>query len=173
MAVVLIGTLDTKGRELAFARDLLRASGLETMVIDAGSQGPPAIEPDIPRDEVFRRAGTSAESVRERADRGEAVPRAAEGVAAIVEGLHREGRVEGVFGLGGSAGTVIGTSAMRALPFGLPKVMVSTLASGQTRPFVGGSDIAMFHPVLDIAGLNRLAKIALSNAAHALAGMVQ
>jgi uncharacterized protein (UPF0261 family) len=172
MAVVLIGTLDTKGRELAFVRDLLRASGLETLVIDAGSQGPPTIEPDIACDEVFRRAGTSAESVRERADRGEAVAGAAEGVASIVEGLHREGRVEGVFGLGGSAGTVIGTSAMRALPFGLPKVLVSTLASGQTRPFVGGSDIAMFHPVADLAGLNRLTRSALSNAAHALAGMV-
>jgi uncharacterized protein (UPF0261 family) len=173
MAVVLIGTLDTKGLELAFVRDLLRASGLETLVIDAGSQGPPAIEPDIPRDEVFRRAGTSAEAVQERADRGEAVARAAEGVAAIVEELHREGRVEGVFGLGGSAGTVIATSAMRALRFGLPKVMVSTLASGQTRPFVGGSDIAMFHPVADLAGLNRLTRTALSNAAHALVGMIK
>ena len=172
MAVVLIGTLDTKGRELAFVRDLLRASGLKTLVIDAGSQGPPSIEPDIPRDEVFRRAGTSTESVRVRADRGEAVARAAEGVAAIVEGLYLEGRVEGVFGLGGSAGTVIGSSAMRALPFGLPKVMVSTLASGQTRPFVGGSDIAMFHPVADLAGLNRLTKAALANAGHALAGMI-
>ncbi len=91
----------------------------------------------------------------------------------MVADLHASGRVEGVFGLGGSAGTVIGTSAMRALPFGLPKVMVSTLASGQTRPFVGGSDIAMFHPVADLAGLNRLTKTALSNAAHALAGMVK
>ncbi len=173
MAVVLIGTLDTKGRELAFVRDLLKAGGLETLVIDAGSEGPPAIEPDVPRAEVFRQAGTSADAVRDRGDRGEAVAKAAEGVAAIVAGLHREGRVEGVFGLGGSAGTVIGTSAMRVLPFGLPKVMVSTLASGQTRPFVGGSDIAMFHPVADLAGLNRLTRTALSNAAHALLGMVR
>lgn len=173
MAVVLIGTLDTKGRELAFVRDLLKAGGLETLVIDAGSEGPPAIEPDVPRAEVFGQAGTSADAVRDRGDRGEAVAKAAEGVAAIVAGLHREGRVEGVFGLGGSAGTVIGTSAMRVLPFGLPKVMVSTLASGQTRPFVGGSDIAMFHPVADLAGLNRLTRTALSNAAHALLGMVR
>lgn len=173
MAVVLIGILDTKGRELAFVRDLLKAGGLETLVIDAGSEGPPAIEPDVPRAEVFRQAGTSADAVRDRGDRGEAVTKAAEGVAAIVAGLHREGRVEGVFGLGGSAGTVIGTSAMRVLPFGLPKVMVSTLASGQTRPFVGGSDIAMFHPVADLAGLNRLTRTALSNAAHALLGMVR
>src|SRR4051794_6653372 len=109
MAVVLIGTLDTKGRELGFVRDLLRGLGIETLVIDAGSQGPPTIEPEVPRDEVFRRAGISADRLR---DRGEAVSKAAEGVAAIVADLHRQGRVEGAFGLGGSAGTVIGTSAM-------------------------------------------------------------
>ncbi len=173
MAVVLIGTLDTKGGELAFVRDQIRAQGVETLVIDAGSQGPPTLDPDIGRDEVFRRAGTSAEAVTERGDRGEAVAKAAEGAASLVADLHREGRVDGVFGLGGSAGTVIGSAAMRALPFGVPKVMVSTLASGQTRPFVGGSDIAMFHPVADLAGLNRLTKMALSNAAHALVGMVK
>ncbi len=170
MAVVLIGTLDTKGRELAFARDLLRAQGLDTIVIDAGSLGPPAFEPDISREDLFRRAGVSAEVLT---DRGHAVARAAEAVARVVADLHASGRVDGVFGLGGSAGTVIGTSAMRALPYGLPKVMVSTLASGQVRPFVGGSDIAMFHPVVDLAGLNRFTKAALSNAAHALAGMVR
>ena len=173
MPAILIGTLDTKGRELAFVRELIHAQGVETLVIDAGSQGPPTFDADIGRDEVFRRAGTSAEAVKERGDRGEAVAKAAEGVASLVAELYREGRVDGVFGLGGSAGTVIGSSAMRALPFGIPKVLVSTLASGQTRPFVGGSDIAMFHPVADLAGLNRLTKTALSNAAHALVGMVK
>jgi uncharacterized protein (UPF0261 family) len=170
MAVVLIGTLDTKGRELAFVRDLLQGQGLETIVIDAGSLGSPAFEPDISREDLLRRAGLSAEAMN---DRGQAVTRSAEAVARVVADLHVSGRVEGVFGLGGSAGTVIGTSAMRSLPFGLPKVMVSTLASGQTRPFVGGSDIAMFHPVVDLAGLNRFTMVALSNAAHALAGMVR
>ncbi len=173
MAVVLIGTLDTKGRELAFVRDLLRARGLETIVVDAGSQGPPAFEPDVDRDAVFGRAGTSAAAVLARGDRGEAVAKAAEGVAALVAELDRSGRVDGVFGLGGSAGTVIGTAAMRALPFGRPKVMVSTIASGPMRPFVGGSDIAVFHPVADLAGLNRLTRVALANAAHAMAGMVR
>ena len=98
---------------------------------------------------------------------------AARGVAALVADLAARCMVEGVFGLGGSAGTTIGTAAMRALPFGLPKVMVSTLASGQTRPFVGGSDIVMVHPVTDLAGLNRLTRRALENAAHAMAGMVR
>jgi uncharacterized protein (UPF0261 family) len=170
MAVVLVGTLDTKGRELAFARDQLRGQGLETIVIDAGTLGPPVIEPDLTREELARLAGMTPPST---GDRGQAVAWAAEAVARVIGDLHAAGRVDGVFGLGGSAGTVIATSAMRVLPFGLPKVMVSTLASGQVRPFVGGSDIAMFHPVVDLAGLNRFTKTALSNAAHALAGMVR
>ena len=166
MAVVLIATLDTKGRELAFVLDILRGRSVETIVIDVGSMGPPLIEPDIPRSEVFRHASIPT-------DRGQAVTLAAEGVASIVLGLDRSGQVDGVFALGGSAGTVIGTAAMRALPFGRPKVMVSTLASGQVGPFVVGSDIAMFHPVADLAGLNRLTMTALSNAAYAMIGMVQ
>src|SRR3954470_8471626 len=110
MPAVLIAPLDTKGPEMAFVRDLLRALGLETVVVDAGTQGPPSFEPDVVRDEVFRRAGTSSGAVRDRGDRGEAVSWAAEGVAAVVADLHRSGRVDGVFALGGSAGTVIGTS---------------------------------------------------------------
>ncbi len=173
MPVVLVGTLDTKGQELAFVRGRLRAEGLETLVIDAGSLGPPAFGAEIGREEVFRHAGTSASSVRSRGDRGQAVAKAAEGGAAIVTELEREGRVAGLFALGGSAGTTIGTAAMRALPFGVPKVMVSTLASGQTRPYVGGSDIVMIHSVADLAGLNRLTRTVLANAAAALAGMVR
>lgn len=172
MPVVLIATLDTKGHELAFARDRLRAAGLQTLVLDAGSVGPPAFEPDVPRDEVFRRAGTSIEEVAGRGDRGHAVAKAAEGVAALAAELDREGRVEGLLAIGGSAGTTIGTAAMRALPFGRPKVMLSTLASGQTRPYVGGRDILMMHSVADIAGLNRLTRTVLAGAADALAGMV-
>lgn len=173
MAVVLIGTLDTKGHELAFVREILRRDGLTTLVVDAGSLGPPAIEPDIARDEVFRRAGSSAEEARARGDRGQAVAEAARGVAAIVKERDDAGQVDGVLALGGSAGTVIGTAAMRALPFGRPKVMVSTLACGQVAPFVGGSDILMLYPVADVAGLNRLTRTALANAAHAMAGMVR
>jgi uncharacterized protein (UPF0261 family) len=173
MPVILIGTLDTKGEEIAFTRDVLNAAGVQATVIDAGSMGPPNFVPEIERDEVFIRAGTTAEQVRARADRGEAVAAAARGVTAIVTDLLAQGTVQGLLGLGGSAGTVIGTAAMRAAPFGLPKVMVSTLASGSTRPFVGGSDIMMVSPVADIAGLNRLTRTALSNAAYALAGMVR
>jgi uncharacterized protein (UPF0261 family) len=173
MPVVLVGTLDTKGDELGFVRDLLVAQGLETLVIDAGSVGPPGFAPDVDRAEVFRRAGTSWEAVQARADRGHAVTQATRGVAAIAADLCARGEIQGIFGLGGSAGTTIGTAAMRALPFGLPKLMVSTLASGQTRPYVGGSDLVMVHPVADLAGLNRLTRRALGNAALALAGMVR
>ena len=173
MAILLIGTLDTKGAELGFARDLLHARGLATVVIDVGSSGPPTIAADIGRDVVLDRAGTTPGQVLTTGDRGEAVAAMARGVARLAVELHREGRVDGVFGLGGSAGTVIGSSAMRALPFGLPKVLLSTIASGQTRPFLESSDIALFAPVADLAGLNRLTRVALSNAAHALAGMVE
>jgi uncharacterized protein (UPF0261 family) len=172
MSVVLIGTLDTKGRELGFVRDELRRAGVRTLVIDAGSLAPPTIEPDISREVVFQRAGGSAVHANQRGDRGAAVAEAARGVTELVRELDRAGEVDGVLAIGGSAGTVIGTSAMRALPFGRPKLMVSTLASGQVRPFVGGSDILMLHSVADISGLNRLTRTVLSNAAHAMAGMV-
>ncbi|MBX6313135.1 MAG: GNAT family N-acetyltransferase [Isosphaeraceae bacterium] len=173
MPVVLVGTLDTKGHEVAFVGRILERYGLEVLVIDAGSVGPPAFAPDIDRQRVFSRAGISDEEIRARGDRGEAVAAAARGVAAIVTDLAFQGQVEGILALGGSAGTTIGTAAMRALPFGVPKVMVSTLASGQMRPFVGGSDILMLHSVADLAGLNRLTRTVLTNAANALAGMVR
>ncbi len=173
MPIVLVGTLDTKGDELGFVRDLLVAQGLETLVIDAGSVGPPGFVPDIDRAEVFRRAGTTWEAVRTRADRGHAVTEVARGVAAIAADLCAVGILQGILSIGGSAGTTIGTAAMRALPFGVPKVMVSTLASGQTRPYVAGSDLVMVHPVADLSGLNRLTRTALRNAALALAGMVK
>lgn len=173
MAVVLVGTLDTKGVELQFVRDILSAGGVETIVIDAGSLGPPTITPDIGRDRVFERVGTSAEELRQAGDRGRAVAAAAEGVAAIVAEMASRGRADAILSIGGSAGTTIGTAAMRALPFGVPKVMVSTLASGQVRSFVGGSDIFMLHSVADVAGLNRLTRAVLTNAARAVLGMIE
>jgi uncharacterized protein (UPF0261 family) len=172
MAVVLIATLDTKGREAEFVRDLLRERGLETLVVDAGIMGNPSFAPDIDRLSVFAAAGTSWEQVRAAGDRGQAIAKAATGVIRVVRELAEQGRVDGVLGLGGSAGTTIGTAAMRALPFGTPKLMVSTLASGQTRPYVGERDIAMLYSVVDISGLNRISRTVLKNAALAMAGMV-
>ena len=124
--VLIVGTLDTKGQELAFVRDLLQARGLETLVIDAGVLAEPAFVPDVDRVEVFRRAGTTVEEVRRKGDRGRGgnltrrCPRSAPSF--VTENFH-EGQIsiQGIIGLGGSAGTVIGTAAMRALPFGIPK----------------------------------------------------
>ena len=173
MPVILVGTLDTKGTEVGFVRDRLRALGIGLLIIDASTVGTPTIEADISREKVFEAAGTSLVEMQRRADRGEAVTLAAAGVTKIVLDLFREGKVDGILGLGGSAGTTIGTSAMRALPFGIPKLMVSTLASGQVRPFVGPRDILMMHSVTDISGLNRISRTVLSHAASAMAGMVK
>lgn len=173
MPVLLVGTLDTKGVEYQFVRDLLRDAGIDTVVADAGVMGPPVFQPDISRDELYRAAGTTAAAVLAQADRGEAIAAAARGAAALARRLHAEGRIDAALGLGGSAGTTIATAAMRALPFGLPKLMVSTLASGMVRPFVGVSDILMMNSVVDVSGLNRISRTVLANAAHALIGMVR
>lgn len=172
MAIVLLGTLDTKGTEIQFVRDLLEAHRLNAIVVDAGSLGAPLVPATIPREAVFKAAGTSLAEVVKAGDRGQAVEAAARGASKIVVELSKRGEVDGVLALGGSAGTTIGTAAMRALPFGVPKLMVSTLASGQVRPFVGVRDIMMMHSVVDISGLNRISRTVLANAAHAMAGMV-
>jgi uncharacterized protein (UPF0261 family) len=173
MAVVLIGTLDTKGTEIHFVRDMLSQAGLPVLVLDAGSGGSPSFAADIPREEVFAAASTSLRAVQEAGDRGRAVEAAARGTARLVADLHARDSVDGVLGLGGSAGTTIATAAMRALPFGIPKLMVSTLASGQVRQWVGVRDILMLHSVVDISGLNRVSRTVLANAAHAMIGMVR
>jgi uncharacterized protein (UPF0261 family) len=173
MAVLLIGTLDTKGVEFQYVRDRLRAVGVDVLVLDAGILRPPAFPPDVPREQVFVAAGEDLDALRKSGDRGRAVEAAARGAAHVAQELHRQGRVDGVLSLGGSAGTAIGTTAMRALPFGVPKLMVSTMASGQVRPYVGQSDVCMMYSVVDISGLNRISRRVLANAAAAMAGMVR
>ncbi|MEI8381391.1 MAG: Tm-1-like ATP-binding domain-containing protein [Planctomycetota bacterium] len=172
MHVFLLGTLDTKGCEIAFVRDLLHEYGVTTCVVDAGCLGSPAIPADITREQVFAAAGTSLAAVKDRNDRGHAVTAAANGAANLIAAAYARGEVAGVLSMGGSAGTTIGTTAMRSLPLGLPKLMVSTLASGQTRPYVGGKDILMLNAVVDIAGINRISRLVLGEAARAMAGMV-
>jgi uncharacterized protein (UPF0261 family) len=172
MPVVLIGTLDTKGAEFQFVRDLLNQSGVPSIVIDTGVLGLPAFQPDISREQVFAAAGTTHAAVRQANDRGRAVEAAAKGATKVILDLLAKSHVEGVFALGGSAGTTIGTAVMRALPFGIPKLMVSTLASGQVKHWVGVRDILMMHSVVDISGLNRISRTVLANAAHAMAGMI-
>jgi uncharacterized protein (UPF0261 family) len=173
VSVYLLATLDTKGVEAEFLRDALAALDVEVTLVDIGAIGKPAVDADVPREEVFRAAGGSAEEVRRRQDRGEAVELAAAGAAAIVRQAHEDGKVSGVLGLGGSAGTTIATAAMRTLPLGVPKVMVSTLASGQVRPWVGDKDIFMLNAVVDVSGINRISRQVFSQAARAMAGMVR
>jgi uncharacterized protein (UPF0261 family) len=134
---------------------------------------PPTFPPDVPREQVFAAAGEDLDALRKSGDRGRAVEAAARGAAFIAQNLHRQGRVDGVLGLGGSAGTAIGTAAMRALPFGVPKLMVSTMASGQVRPYVGQSDVCLMYSIVDISGLNRISRRVMANAAAAMAGMVR
>ena len=172
MPVYIVGTLDTKGTEVGYIRDLLNGYGVETRIVDAGCLGEPTLTADISRETVFEAAGTTLAEVRLRGDRGAAVTLAATGVTKLISDAQARGEVSGVVGLGGSAGTNIGTAAMRSLPLGIPKLMVSTLASGQTRPYVGSKDILMLNAVVDIAGLNRISRTILGNAARAMAGMV-
>jgi uncharacterized protein (UPF0261 family) len=172
MSVILIATLDTKGHEADFLREELVRRGISVCLIDAGVLQDSKVSADIRPEEVFRAAGSDLATVRERGDRGEAVALAAAGVQAIVRQLHGDQKVAGILGLGGSAGTTIATASMRSLPFGIPKLMISTLASGQVRPFVGPRDILMFHSVTDISGLNRISRSILGRAAAAMAGMI-
>jgi len=164
--VVLLGTLDTKGEEYGFVRDRLREHGVDVLLVDVGTR-PPQIAPDIEASDV---AGLDT---RQLADRGEAIETMARGAERVARHLHEEGRLQAIAALAGSGGTAIATAAMRALPVGIPKLMVSTMASGDTRPYVGGSDIAMLYPVVDIAGINAVSTRVLSNAAAAIAAMAR
>jgi len=171
MSVYLIATLDTKGAEAAFVRDRLLALGVGVAVVDVGCLGQAAFAADVTREQVFRAAGVTLSDLVRRNDRGAAVTHAAAGAAAVATSAFATGKLDGVIALGGSAGTTIGTTAMRALPLGVPKLMVSTLASGDVRQYVGDKDILMLNSVVDIAGINRISRQVLSNAAAAMAGM--
>ena len=169
--VVLVGTLDTKGHEYAFLRERLMEHGVEVVVIDVGVGDPLAIRPEVSGEEVAEAAGTSRASLTAAGDRGAAMDAMGRGAAAIVGRLHGQGRCDGVLATGGSGGTSVATRAMQALPVGVPKLMVSTMASGNVRPYVGAVDIAMMHSVVDIAGINQVSSRILGNAAAAIAGM--
>lgn len=172
-AVVLLGTFDTKGTEYAFVKALIEAEGIETILVDAGVLGSPSIAPDIDRAEVARRGGTEIAELTARADRGEAIAAMARGAGEIVAELHAVGRLHGILGLGGSGGSTLVSQAMRRLPVGVPKLLVSTVASGDTRPYVGNTDVTLMYSVVDIAGINRLSRRVLGNAAAAIAGMAR
>jgi uncharacterized protein (UPF0261 family) len=168
--VALLGTLDTKGREYAFLRDRVREHGVDVLLLDAGILGEPLTQPDIGRDEIAEAAGSRIASLVAGNDRGAAIDAMARGAAIVLARAHAEGKVDGVLGLGGSGNSTIIAQAMRALPVGVPKLLVSTVASGDTRPYVGAVDIAMMYSVVDIAGINRISAQIMTNAAAMIAG---
>ncbi len=173
MAVHIFATLDTKGDEADFVRGELARAGVETVLVDTGCLGEPRARADVTREQLFEAAGTSLGQVRAAGDRGNAVTLAALGAERLARRAFEEKRLSGVLGIGGGAGTTIGTAAMRALPIGVPKLMVSTLASGQVAHYVGSKDVMMLNAVVDISGLNRISRVVLSRAAQAMAGMVR
>lgn len=171
--IAILGTLDTKGEEHAFVVEQIRHRGHQVLVIDVGTLGEPGLKPDVTRQEVAAAAGADLAAVVKRHDRGEAIQLMSEGAPIVLAGLVREKKVDGVISLGGGGGTAIGTAAMRALPIGFPKLMVSTLASGNTAQYVGVKDIVMFPSIVDVAGLNRISRQILTRAAGAICGMVE
>jgi len=173
----LIATLDTKSEESKFAMEILKNKDLEVITIDVGTglRGRPVFTPDYPAEEVARAAGTTVSELLEIGQKGQEMvfmEKMIAGASAIVGRLYAEGKLHGIFSLGGTMGTHMGTSVMRSLPFGVPKVMISTAASGDVRGWVGTKDITMIPSIADIVGLNRITRISLRRAAGALAGMV-
>jgi uncharacterized protein (UPF0261 family) len=170
--VALVGTLDTKGREYGFLKESIEKRGFRTLVVDVGILGKPLIGSDIGREEVAAAGGVDMGALIRRADRGEAVSAMARGIAVILAGLHQAGRIHGVLALGGGGGTSIACAGMRALPIGIPKVMVSTLADGDVSGFVGAKDIVMIPSLVDVSGLNRISRKVFLRAAAAVCAMV-
>ena len=171
--IAILGTMDTKGVEHGFVADLIRQRGHSVLVIDVGTLGEPQLKPDITRNEVAAAAGVDLATLVTKRDRGEAVTVMSRGAPVILAKLAAEKRIDAVISLGGGGGTAIATSAMRALPVGFPKLMVSTMASGNVAPYVGVKDIVMFPSVVDVAGLNRVSRPLLARAAGAICGMVE
>jgi uncharacterized protein (UPF0261 family) len=167
MNIAVLGTLDSKGHEHAYLADRIREHGHQVLLVDVGTGGAPQVEPDIRREEIV--PGGFAEP----GDRGACVVQMSQAVPAFVAALAAEGKIDGIISLGGGGGTAIATAAMRALPVGFPKLMVSTLASGNTAHYLGTKDIVMFPSIVDVAGLNRISRMIFSRAAGAICGMVE
>jgi len=171
VTIALIGALDTKGEDFAFVKAEIERRGLACLVINTGVIGEPSFAPEVSAGEVAEAGGTSLAALCKAGDRGAAIGVMAAGAAVILQRLHDDGRIQGVLGMGGSAGTTIATTAMRALPLGVPKVMVSTLAGGNVSAYVGDSDILMMPSIVDVAGVNSISVRIYTNAAAAVCGM--
>ena len=171
--IAIAGALDTKGEEFKFLKDEIERRGHRTFVIDTGVVGESAFKADISNEEIAQAGGTSIETLKAGDDRGVAIDTMARGIAEVIQIVHANGTIDGIISMGGSAGTTVGTSAMRALPVGFPKVMVSTVAAGDTSHYVGIKDVVMMPSVVDVAGVNRISRQIFANAAGAIVGMVE
>ena len=170
--IAILGALDTKGQEFKFLKNEIEKRGFQTFVVNVGVLGTPPFTPDVSAEEVALAGGAQLSDLITKEDRGEAMSVMTAGAAKTVSKYYESGNFDGIISMGGGGGTVMGTSAMRALPIGVPKLMVSTVASGDTSPYVGTSDIVMMPSIVDVAGLNRISRTIYTNAAGAICGMV-
>ena len=171
--LLIIATLDTKGREAAYVKDCTQRLGIHPILMDVGILGEPLVPPDIPNKKVIETSGYDLESLIKGKNRSVAVKAVQEGGAIIAKQLLEEGKLQGVLGLGGGTGTAIVSFIMRRLPFGLPKLVVSTVASRDIREYIGTKDIVMFHSVADLLGFNEFIRLILDQASHAICAMVR
>ena len=171
--IAVIGALDTKGDEFLFVKKEIEKQGYTALVINVGIVDDPGFEPEVSADTVARAADSSLAILKDKSDRGLAIETMAKGIGQVITDLYSADRIQAVISMGGSAGTEIGTAGMRALPLGVPKVMVSTLASGDTRPYVGTRDIVMVPSIVDVAGINRISARVYASAVGAVIGMLE
>ena len=170
--VVIIGALDTKGREFALVKQLIRQAGLDTLVVDFGVMGEPAFEPNVTRNEVAAAGKGDLAHLASGDNKDEAMQTMADGLAVVVRKLYDQGQLDGILGMGGTGGTSVATAAMRSLPVGVPKVMVSTVGGGDVSAYAGTRDITFMPSIVDVSGINRISRGIYTNAAGAIAGMV-
>lgn len=170
--VALLGTLDTKGEEYTWLRGALQELGVRTHLIDTGSFSTSPLA-DVASDDVIAAAGADAEALRTRRDRGEMMAVMGAGAAAVVRRLAEEGTIHGLLAIGGSGGSSVAAPAMQALPIGFPKLLVSTMASGDVKPYVGEVDTTLMYSVVDVAGINSVSEVVLGNAVAGIAGMAK
>lgn len=171
--IVIVGSLDTKGTEYAFVKELIEKEGVKTLVVDFGVLQKPTLKPEISRDEVAKAGGGDLAYLASGDHKDEAMKVMADGLAVVVRKLYDDGKLDGIIGMGGSGGTSIITTAMRTLPVGVPKVMVSTVGGGDVSAYAGTKDITFIPSIVDVAGINSISRTIYANAAGAIAGMVK
>lgn len=170
--ICLLGAFDTKGSEYGFVRDYLHSLGHKTLLLDVGVLGAPELEPDISSESVCQAGGGELSALRAGEDRGDAVAAMSRGIAVLLPQLHEQGKFDGVIALGGTGGTSVACAGMRALPLGVPKVMVSTVAGSDVSAYVGVSDIVMVPSIVDVAGINAISREVFARAAATIGAMV-